>query len=69
MEHILLEEERPEHVLQLGRGITTLKQQSLVSFLWEYKNLFAFGLEEMPGIAPNVMEQRLNVDPCHRSVI
>ena len=69
MEHILLEEERPERAVQLNRGITTLDRQSLVSLLREYKDVFTFGPKEMSGIAPNVMEHQLNVNPCHRSVI
>ena len=69
MEHISLEEELPERTVQLGCGITTLDRQSLVSLLWEYKDVFTFKPKEVPGIAPNVMEHRLNVDPRHRSVI
>ena len=31
--------------------------------------MFAFGPEEIPGIAPTVIEHWLNVDPLHRSVV
>ena len=53
----------------MGQEITALDQQSLLSFLREYKVVFAFRLEEMPGIALTVMEHWLNVDPHHRPVI
>jgi len=55
--------------MQLGRGITTADRQSLVSFLREYNDVFAYRPEEMPRIAPNVMEHRLNIDPRHKPVI
>ena len=42
---------------------------SLISLLQEYRDVFAFGLEEMPGIAPTVIEHRLNVDPLHRPIV
>jgi len=31
--------------------------------------VFAFGPEEMSGIAPTVMEHWLNVDPLYRPVV
>ena len=69
VEHIPLEEERPERTVQLGHDITATDRQSLVSLLLEYKDVFAFGPEEMPGIAPNMMEHWLNVDPRHKPII
>jgi len=69
MEHFSPKEERPERTVQLGHDITTTYRQSLVSLLWEYKDVFVFGPEEMPSIAPNVMEHRLNVDPHHKLVM
>ena len=49
--------------------MTTLNRQSLFSLLQDYKDVFAFGPKEMPGIAPTVMENRLNVGPYHKPVI
>jgi len=69
MEHVSVEEVRPEHTVQLGRGIMAADRQSLVSLLWEYKVVFRFGPEEKPDIAPNVMEHRLNVDPRRKPVV
>jgi len=48
MEHVLLEEERPELTVQLGRGITAADQQSLISLIREYKDVFAFDLKKCP---------------------
>ena len=69
VEHIHLEEEWPEHMVHLGRGIAALERQTIVCLLQEYKDIFAFGPSEMPGIAATVMEHRLNVDPRHKLII
>ena len=69
MEHVSLEEERPECIVQLGRDITAFDRQSLLFLLRKYKDVFAFGSDEMPSIVPNVMEHRLNVDSCTKPVI
>jgi len=69
VEQVSLEEEWPECTVQLGQYITALDWQSLLFLLREYKDVFAFGPEEMSGIAPTVMEHRLNVDPHHRPVV
>jgi len=44
-------------------------RQSRLSLLREYKDVFAFGPDEIPGITPNVMEHELSVDPRHKPVI
>ena len=44
-------------------------RHSLVTLLQEYRDVFAFGLEEMPGINPTIMERKLNVDLVHKQVI
>jgi len=49
--------------------MTAADQQPLISLLQEYRDVFAFGREEMADIAPTVMEHRLNVDPLHRPVV
>ena len=49
--------------------MTTLDRQSLLSLLWEYKDVFMFGTEKMPNISPTAMEHWLNVDPHYRPII
>ena len=69
VEQVSLEEEWHKRTVHLGQDIMTLDRQSLLFLLREYKDVFVFGPEEMFGIAPTVMEHRLNVDPYHRPVI
>ena len=49
--------------------MTATDRHSLISVLRAYKDVFTFGPKKMPGIAPTIMEHRLNVDPPHRPVI
>ena len=44
-------------------------RRSLVKLLQEYRDVFAFGPEEMLGINPAIMDHKLNVDPLHKPVI
>jgi len=69
MEHVPLEDERPEHTVQLGRDVSDLDRNSLLSLMWGHRDVFAFAPEEMPGIAQTVIEHWLNVDPLHRPVV
>ena len=69
VEHVSLEEERSERTMQLGHDIASADRQSLVSLLREYKDVFAFRREEMPGMAPSVMGHLLNADILHKLVI
>jgi len=66
VESLPLEEGRLE---QLEHDIEAAGRQSLVSLLREYRDVFTFGQEEMPGIVPTVMEHRLNADPRHKPFI
>ena len=69
VEHLPLEEERPDRTVQLGRDIAVDGGQSLASVLRAYKDVFTFGPEEIPGIAPIVMEHRFMADPQHKPVV
>ena len=69
VESLPLEEGRSERTIQLEHDITTAGRESPVSLLREYRDVFAFGPEEMPGVTLTVMEHRLNADPQHILVI
>ena len=69
VEHASLEDERPAHTVQLGQDVFDLNRKSLLILRWEYRDVFAFGLEKMPSIAPIIIEHQLNVYPFHRLVV
>jgi len=64
-EEIPLEEGRPEFSVQFGQEREASIRHYLVKLLQEYRDVFAFGPEEMPSIDPKVMEHLLNIDPAH----
>ena len=45
------------------------EQADLLKFLLDNKEVFAWTPKEMPGIDPDVMGHRLNVDPAHKPVV
>lgn len=69
VEHIQLEEGQPDRSVQLGRGIAPSKRLPLISLLQEYKDIFAFGPDEMPDIFATVIEHRLNANPRHKPIV
>jgi len=52
VEEIPLAEEHPERTVQLDREMDASTRRFLVELLHEYRDVFAFGLEEMPGVIP-----------------
>jgi hypothetical protein len=43
-------------------------KETLVAFLRQNENVFAWSDEDMPGIPPSVIVHKLMVDPSHRPV-
>ena len=69
LESIKLDDQHPEHAVQIGLQLPRGLRYQLVSFLKEHKDIFAWSHEDMPGIDPSVIVHRLNVDPVHKPVI
>jgi len=49
--------------------ILILVRDDIVNLLGHYKNVFAFDPSKMLGIARDVIQHRLNVDPNHKPII
>jgi len=69
VEEIPLDSGRPKRVVRIGNTITSSVREALISLLRRYEDIFAFEPSEMLGIAPDVMQHKLNVDPSHKLVI
>ena len=59
----------PERMVRIGSALTHPIKEVIISLLRQYQDVFAFEPSEMPGIAPEVMQHKLNVDPSHKPVI
>jgi len=60
---------RPERLVRIGDPLAPSVKETIVSLLQQYQDVFAFGPSEMPGIATDDMQHRLNVDSSHKPVI
>ncbi|GAV66292.1 hypothetical protein CFOL_v3_09802 [Cephalotus follicularis] len=58
-----LEEGNSEKVFQVGSQLGEVEKRELITFLQKNKDVFSWSAEEVPGISPNVMVHKLNVDP------
>ena len=69
IEEIPLDDNRPDRVVRVGHSLAPTVKEAIVTLLRQYQDVFAFEPSEMPGIAPEIMQHKLNVDPSHRPVI
>jgi hypothetical protein len=47
----------------IGAGLDPKQEDTLVSFLWDTRDIFAWKPADMPGVPRNLIEHSLNVDP------
>ena len=66
---VCLDDTRPERVVKIGAGLPTMVQTVLEAFMREYKDVFAWSHEDMPGIDPEMIVHRLNVSPDSKPII
>ncbi|XP_031104440.1 uncharacterized protein LOC116007921 [Ipomoea triloba] len=69
LEEVVLEIAHPNRTVRLGLGLTKEVRESILQVLREYKMIFAWGPEDMPGIDRSVITHRLAVSPAARPVV
>ena len=69
LESIKLDDQHPEHTVQVGSQLPGCLRDQFVSFFREHKDVFAWSYEDMPGIDPAFITHRLNVDLTHKPLI
>ena len=65
---MVLDPDRPDKVVKVGAASFSDLGESLPNLLREFKDVFAFEAEEMPGIDPELAVHKLAVDPNKKSV-
>uniref|UniRef100_A0A2N9GDQ3 Uncharacterized protein n=1 Tax=Fagus sylvatica TaxID=28930 RepID=A0A2N9GDQ3_FAGSY len=65
---IELEDGHPERTTKIEANLPLKMKESLVQFLKNNKDVFAWSHEDMPGINPSIISHKLNVDPSLRPV-
>lgn len=68
IQDFVLDPARPERVIKVGCLPDEQLGASIRDLLREYQDVFAFQVEEMPGIDPCVAVYQLNVDPSVKPV-
>jgi hypothetical protein len=65
---VKLEDEHPERTTRIGADLSPRMKESLIQFLKNNKDVFAWSHEDMPGIDPSIISHKLNVNPSLRPV-
>ena len=68
LDTIVLEDGRLERTTKIGADLPPKLKESLVQFLKENKDVFAWSHEDMPGIDPSIISHKLNVNPSLRPI-
>ena len=68
IEEVTLDSSRPERTTRIGTLASWLVHQTLMAFLRDNQDVFAWSHEDMPGIDFSVIIHRLNVSPSFSPV-
>ena len=66
IEMVNLGDEGEEKVIKIGGGLSAEMKYRLFTLLKEFKDIFAWSYEDMPGLDPEIVQHRLPLKPeCH----
>ncbi|KAJ9548227.1 hypothetical protein OSB04_020770 [Centaurea solstitialis] len=68
LEEVVLDHKHPDRKVFVGATLTPNIKNSIISFLQEHSDCFAWSHEDMVGIDPNIISHKLNVDPTFKPV-
>ena len=66
LDTIRLEDGHPEKTTRIGASLPPQIKESLIQFLRSNKDVFAWSHEDMLGINPSIISNKLNVNPFLR---
>ena len=66
---VQIDQDDPEKYFLLGNQLSDLEKRQLTDFLLQNRSVFAWSLEEMPGVSSDVICHKLNVDPTYKPVV
>lgn len=67
-EKIILAPKKPEKTAQVGSKLSEKKKAKLIVFLKDKMSCFVWDTSSMPGIDPNVITHKLNMDRSFKPV-
>ncbi|XP_071926225.1 uncharacterized protein [Coffea arabica] len=68
VEEFPLREDRPNQVLRIGALLPAKEKEDLKALLREYSQVFAWSVDDMPGIPTDLAVHHLDVDPHFKPV-
>nr|XP_027067812.1 uncharacterized protein LOC113693479 [Coffea arabica] len=68
IEEFPLREDRPDQVIRIGALLPAEEKEGLKALLREYSQVFAWTVEDMPGIPTDLAVHHLDVDPNFKPV-
>ncbi|KAJ9547542.1 hypothetical protein OSB04_020085 [Centaurea solstitialis] len=68
LEEVVLDPEHPDRKVFVGAMLPPDIKNTIISFLQEHSDCFAWSHEDMVGIDPNVISHKLNVDPTFKPI-
>jgi hypothetical protein len=63
LEKVVLDDKKPDQTTSIGTKVDGGLRESMIKFLKNNSDVFAWTHEDMPGINPSVICHRLNIDP------
>ncbi|GMP34651.1 hypothetical protein CsSME_00007433 [Camellia sinensis var. sinensis] len=55
--------EKDPHLVQIGSTLSSEERERLVALLKDFKDVFTWSYEDMPGIDPEIVQHRIPLDP------
>ncbi|GKV39926.1 hypothetical protein SLEP1_g47620 [Rubroshorea leprosula] len=68
VEIVPLNPDMPERTVRIGTKLTGKERAELLEFLWSNQDVFAWVMDEMPGIPAELTVHKLSTDPTKRPV-
>ncbi|XP_024004829.1 uncharacterized protein LOC112081985 [Eutrema salsugineum] len=65
---VSIDELRPERQVGIGAELDPIIREPLIRFLKQHTSTFAWSVEDMPGIDPQIACHELNIDPTYKPI-
>ncbi|KAM1663288.1 hypothetical protein TB2_042764 [Malus domestica] len=68
LKNVSMSKDHPNRMVKIGTTLSPLFRLSLISFLQENADVFAWSYKDMPGISPDIICHHLSIDPKTKPV-
>ena len=68
LEIVTLDRDETDKTMKIGKTLSPKMRASLIQFLQQNLDVFAWSHEDMPGIPTEIIQHKLNVNPASKPV-